>query len=329
MASHIERRKFLATVGAAAAWPFAARAQQPAMPVIGLLSSRSPAVDTPLVAVIRQGLNETGFVEGQNVALDYRWADGQYDRLAGLAADLVRRQVAVIVTMGGASSARAAKAASATIPIVFATGSDPVRAGLVANFNRPGGNITGVSTFLVDIEPKRLELLRELRPHATTTAVLVNPGNTPQVEVGDIQAAARSIGQEVTILNARTIRDIDAAFAMLAQMRADALMVVTDAFFFTRAAQLVVLAARHAIPTVYFRREFVAAGGLMSYGGNQTEILRVVGVYAARIIKGEKPGDLPIQRPTKLELVINLSTAKALGLEVPPTLLARADEVIE
>jgi putative tryptophan/tyrosine transport system substrate-binding protein len=330
---HLRRREFISLLGGAATttWPLAARAQQAAMPVIGLLSSRSPAVDTPLIAVIRQGLNETGFVEGQNVALDYRWADGQYDRLAGLAADLVRRQVAVIVTIGGASSARAAKAATATIPIVFATGSDPVRAGLVANFNRPGGNITGVSTFLVEMDPKRLELVRELRPHATTTAVLVNPGNIPQVEVqvGDIQAAARSIGQEVTILNARTIRDIDAAFAMLAQMRADALLVVTDSFFFTRSAQLVVLAARHAIPTVYFRREFVAAGGLMSYGGNQTEILRVVGVYAARIIKGEKPGDLPIQRPTKLELVINLSTAKALGLEVPPTLLARADEVIE
>jgi ABC-type uncharacterized transport system substrate-binding protein len=200
-----------------------------------------------------------------------------------------------------------------------------------SNLNRPGGNITGVSTFLVDIEPKRLELLRELRPHATTTAVLVNPGNIPQVEVqvGDIQAAARSIGHEVTILNAGTIRDIDAAFAMLAQMRADALLVVTDAFFFTRAAQLVVLAARHAIPTVYFRREFVAAGGLMSYGGNQNESLRVVGVYAARIIKGEKPGDLPIQRPTKVELILNLKTAKALGLTVPLTLLARADEVIE
>jgi putative ABC transport system substrate-binding protein len=261
----LKRREFITLLGgAAAAWPVGARGQQAVMPVIGVLSSRSPAVDTPLLAVIRQGLNETGFVEGQNVVLDYRWADGQYDRLAGLAADLVRRQVAVIVTIGGALSARTAKATSATIPIVFATGSDPVRAGLVANFNRPGGNITGVSTFLVDIEPKRLELLRELRPHATTTAVLVNPGNIPQVEVqvGDIQAAARSIGQEVTILNARTIRDIDAAFAMLAQMRADALLVVTDAFFFTRAAQLVVLAARHAVPTVYFRREFVALGGL-------------------------------------------------------------------
>jgi putative tryptophan/tyrosine transport system substrate-binding protein len=326
------RREFITLLGgAAAAWPFAAHAQQPAMAVIGVLSSRSPAVDTPLIAVIRQGLNETGFVEGQNVALDYRWADGQYDRLAGLAADLVRRQVAVIVTIGGALSARAAKAATATIPIVFATGADPVALGLVASLNRPGVNITGVSTFLLESEPKRLELLRELRPHARTIAILVNPGNIPQVEsqVGDIQAAARSIGQEVTILNARTIRDIDVAFAMLAQMRADALLVVTDAFFFTRAAQLVVLAARHAIPTVYFRREFAAAGGLMSYAANTDESYRLLGVYAARILKGEKPGDLPIQRSTKFELVINLSTARALGLEIPPTLLARADEVIE
>ena len=284
----MKRREFITLGGAAVAWPLTASAQQAAMPVVGLLSSRSPAVDTPLITVIRQGLNETGFVEGQNVALDYRWADGQYDRLAGLAADLVRRQVAVIVTIGGALSARTAKAATATIPIVFGIGSDPVRAGLVANFNRPGGNITGVSTFLVEMEPKRLELVRELRPHATTTAVLVNPGNIPQVEVqvDDIQAAARSIGQEVTILNARTIRDIDAAFAMLAQMPADALLVVTDAFFFTRAAQLVVLAARHAIPTVYSRHEYAAAGELMSYGVNLNESYRVVGVYAARILKG-------------------------------------------
>jgi putative ABC transport system substrate-binding protein len=263
--------------------------------------------------------------------LDYRWADGQYDRLAGLAVDLVRRQVAAIVTIGGTSSARAAKAATATIPIVFATGSDPVRDGLVASLNRPGGNITGVSTFVVEMEPKRLELVRELRPHATTTAVLVNPENIPQVEiqVGDIQAAARSVGQEIMILNARTISDIETAFATLAQMRADALVVATDAFFFTRATQLVVLAARHAIPTVSFRREFVAAGGLMSYGSNQSDSYRLLGVYTARILKGEKPGDLPIQQPTKFDLIVNLMTAKALGLDVPPTLLARADEVIE
>jgi putative ABC transport system substrate-binding protein len=299
--------------------------------VIGLLSSRSPAVDTPLIAVIRQGLNETGFVEGQNVALDYRSADGQYDRLAGLAADLVRQHVAVIVTIGGDSSALAAKAATATIPIVFAGGSDPIRSGLATSLHRPGGNSTGVSTFIVEMEAKRLGLLRELRPHAMTTAALVNPENISQVEtqVNDIQSAARSVGQEITILNASTIGDIDSAFARLVQMRADALSVAADPFFFTRAAQLVVLAARHAIPTLYSRCEFAAAGGLMSYGSNINDSYRLLGVYAARILKGEKPGDLPIQLPTKFELVINLSSAKALGLEVPPTLLARADEVIE
>jgi putative ABC transport system substrate-binding protein len=327
----VKRREFITLLGGAAAgWPLAARAQQRTMPVIGLLSSRSRAVDAPIIAVIRQGLNETGFVDGQNVAFDYRWAEGQYDRLAGLAADLVRRQVAVIVTIGGEVSAAVAKAATATIPIVFATGTDPIRSGLVTSLNRPGGNITGVSTFQVQMEPKRLELLRELLPHATTTAVLMNQNNpTTEIRLNDIQTAARSVGQEINILNASTSRDIDAAFAKLAQMRADALLVASDPFFFTRAAQLVVLAARHAIPSLYSRREFAAAGGLMSYTANYDESYRLLGVYAARILKGEKPGDLPIQRPTKFELVINLSTAKALGLEVPPTLLARADEVIE
>jgi putative tryptophan/tyrosine transport system substrate-binding protein len=327
----IGRRKFLSLLGGASvAWPLAARAQQPAMPVIGLLSSRSPAVDTLLIAVIRQALNESGLVEGQNVALDYRWADGQYDRLAALAADLVRRQAAVIVTIGGDVSALAAKAASATIPIIFVAGADPLRSSLVTNLHRPGGNITGVSTLMFDLEPKRLGLVRELRPNATTIAVLVDP-NSPNAEmqVNDIQAATRSVGGEVTILNASTIRDIDAAFARLVEMRADALLVVADPIFFNRTAQLVVLAARHAIPTLYSRREFTAAGGLMSYGPNMNDSYRLLGVYAARILKGEKPGDLPIQLPTKFELVINLSTAKALGLDVPPTLLARADEVIE
>jgi ABC-type uncharacterized transport system substrate-binding protein len=329
--SRMKRREFITLLGgAAASWPLAARAQQRAFPVIGLLSSRSPAVDTSLIAVIRQGLNESGLVEGQNVALDYRWADGQYDRLAALAADLVHRQVAVIVTMGGEVSALAAKAASATIPIVFAAGADPVRSGLVTSVHRPGGNITGVSTLIFELEPKRLGLMRELRPNATTIAVLVDP-NSPNAEmqVNDIQAAARGVGGEITILNASTIRDIDAAFVRLVEMRADALLVVANPIFFNRTAQLVVLAARHAIPTVYSRREFTAAGGLMSYGPNINDSYRLLGVYAARILKGEKPGDLPIQLPTKFELVINLSTAKALGLDVPPTLLARADEVIE
>jgi putative tryptophan/tyrosine transport system substrate-binding protein len=326
----VKRREFITLLGGAAVWPLAARAQQRAFPVIGLLSSRSPAVDTSLIAVIRQGLNEFGLVEGQNVALDYRWADGQYDRLAALAADFVRRQVAVIVTMGGEVSALAAKAASATIPIVFAAGADPVRSGLVTSVHRPGGNITGVSTLIFELEPKRLGLMRELRPNATTIAVLVDP-NSPNAEmqVNDIQAAARGVGGEITILNASTIRDIDAAFVRLVEMRADALLVVANPIFFNRTAQLVVLAARHAIPTVYSRREFTAAGGLMSYGPNINDSYRLLGVYAARILKGEKPGDLPIQLPTKFELVINLSTAKALGLDVPPTLLARADEVIE
>jgi ABC-type uncharacterized transport system substrate-binding protein len=327
----MKRRAFISLLGgAAASWPLAARAQQRAFPVIGLLSSRSPAVDTSLIAVIRQGLNESGLVEGQNVALDYRWADGQYDRLAALAADLVRRQVAVIVTMGGEVSALAAKAASATIPIVFVAGGDPVRSGLVTSVHRPGGNITGVSTLIFELEPKRLGLMRELRPNATTIAVLVDP-NSPNAEmqVNDIQAAARGVGGEITILNASTIRDIDAAFVRLVEMRADALLVVANPIFFNRTAQLVVLAARHAIPTLYSRREFTAAGGLMSYGPNINDSYRLLGVYAARILKGEKPGDLPIQLPTKFELVINLSTAKALGIEVPPTLLARADEVIE
>ena len=327
----IGRRDVLAALGGAAASPLTARAQQRALPMIGLLSSRSPAVDTSLLALIRQGLNETGFVEGQNVALDYRWAEGHYDRLAGLVADLARQQVAVIVTLGGDAPALAAKAGTATVPIVFATGSDPVRTGLVTNLHHPGGNVTGVSTFLAETEPKRLELLRELRPHATTMAVLVNPTSTPRSEfqLEDIQAAARSVGRDIHILNASTIGDIDAAFAKLVQMRADALLVATDAFFFTRAPQLVVLAARHAIPTVYFRREFAAAGGLMSYGANPNESYRLLGVYAARILKGEKPGDLPIQRSTTFKLVINASTARALRLEIPPTLLARADEVIE
>jgi putative ABC transport system substrate-binding protein len=331
MSAKVKRREFITLLGgAAAAWPLTARAQQRALPVIGLLSSRSPAADTPLIAVIRQGLIETGLVEGQNVALDYRWAEGRYDRLGGLAADLVRRQVVVIVTIGGEAPALAAKAASATIPIVFVGGADPIRSGIVTSVQRPGGNITGVSTLIFELEPKRLGLLGELRPNARTTAVLVNPNSYyAENQLSDIKTAARNVGQEMTILNASTIPDIDAAFARLVQMRADALLVTADPFFLDRTAQVVVLAARHAIPTLYSRREFAAAGGLMSYGPSINDNYRLLGVYAARIFKGEKPGDLPIQFPTKFELVINLSTAKALGLEVPPSLLARADEVIE
>ena len=328
----MKRREFITLIGGATAgWPLAARAQLRAFPVIGLLSARSPVVDMPLIMVMRQGLKEMGFVEGQNIALDYRWADGQYDRLAGLATDLVRQQVAVIVTIGGEIAAEAAKAATATIPIVFGVGADPIRTGLATSLHRPGGNTTGASTFIAEMEPKRLGLLRELRPHAMTLAVLINPRNLAQAEnqVSEIQAAARSVGQEVNILNAGTIRDINAAFATLAQMPAEALLVATDAFFFMRLAQFVVLAARYALPTLYSRREFAAAGGLMSYGPNNDDSYRLLGIYAARILRGEKPGDLPIQLPTKFELVINLGTADSLGLEIPPTLLARADEVIE
>jgi putative ABC transport system substrate-binding protein len=327
----VKRRAFITLVGgAAAAGPLAARAQQPTAPMIGLLSSRSAAIDALLIPVIRQGLNEAGFVEGRNVAVEYRWAEGKYDQLAALAADLVRRQVAVIVTIGGDPSVLAAKAATATIPIVFVIGTDPIRSGLVSSLNRPGGNITGVSVLLEATEAKRLGLLRELRANTGTIAVLVNPSNpSAEIQVSDVQEAARSVGHEIDILHASTIDGINAAFARMTETRADALLVATDPFFFTRAAQLVVLAARHAIPTLYFRREFVAGGGLISYGANIDDGYRVLGMYVGRILKGEKPGDLPIQLPTKFELVINLSTAKAHGLDVPPTLLARADEVIE
>jgi putative ABC transport system substrate-binding protein len=327
----MRRRDFITLFGVVTAWPLAARAQQKrAATVISVLSSRSPAVDTPLVAIIREALKEAGFVDGQNVALDYHCAEGQYDRLASLAADLVRQQVAVIVAIGGDRPAVAAKAATATIPIVFVSGADPIQSGLVTSLNRPGGNITGVASFIAQIEAKRLELLRQLRPHTTSMAVLVNP-SIPQAEiqVRDVQAAARSVGQEITIIKARSISEINAAFATLAQMRAEALLVTTDPLFFTRAPQLVVLSARHAIPTLYSRREFAAAGGLVSYGPNANDEYRVAGGYAARILKGEKPGDLPIQRSTKFELVINLSTATALNVEIPDNLLALADEVIE
>ena len=331
MASHIERRKFLATLGGAAvAWPLAAGAQQPAMPVIGVLSVRSPSTDIPLMTVIRRGLSETGFVEGQGVVFDYRHADGQLDRLPALAADLVHRRVTVMLTMGGESVALAAKAASANVPIVSILGTDGVQAGLVASVARPGGNLTGVSSSFVELEPKRLELIRELLPKAHTIALLVNP-NEPfaGIQVSDVQAAARATGHNVTILKASTARDIDAAFASLAEMRADALLVATNPFFFIRVAQLVVLAVRYAIPTLYFRREFVVAGGLISYGSNPDETYRVAGTYVGRILKGEKPADLPIVQPTKFEMAINLKTAKSLGLDIPPTVLAIADEVIE
>jgi ABC-type uncharacterized transport system substrate-binding protein len=327
----MKRHNFITLLGGAAAgWPAAARAQQQQLPVIGILSSRSRATDALLLAVIRQGLNDTGFVEGRNVSIEYRWAEGNYNRLAALAADLVGRKVAVIVTIGGDVAALAAKAATATLPVVFTVATDPVRSGLVSSLHRPGGNLTGHSAALTEMERKRLGLLRELRPDATSIGVLVNP-NVAYIDaqLNDIRSSAASIGREIVILNASTIAEIDAAFATLRQMRAEALSVAVDPFFFDRGSQIVVLAARHAVPALYFRREFAAVGGLMSYGSNAAEGYRVLGVYAGRILKGEKPGDLPIQLPTKFELVINLSTARALALEVPPSLLARADEVIE
>jgi len=331
MASYIRRRKFLATLlGGAAAWPLAARAQQPAMPVIGLLSGRSPDDSSHLVAVFRQGLKQAGFIEGQNVLIEYRWAEGHYDRLLALATDLVRREVTVIVTFGGAPAAQAAKAATATIPIVFVTGGDPVQLGLVASLNRPGGNLTGVSALTNTLAAKQLELLHELVPTATLVAFLVNPNNPltePNTE--DLRAAARSVGQQILLLNAGTDSDIGKAFTTLVQQYAGALIVQSDPLFNSRPEQLATLAARHAVPTIYQFREFAAAGGLMSYGSSLPDGYLQVGTLAGKILKGAKPADVPVQQAVKIELVLNLKTAKMLGITFPITLLGRADEVIE
>jgi putative tryptophan/tyrosine transport system substrate-binding protein len=326
----MKRREFITLIGGAAAWPMVARAQQPLMPVIGLLGTASAAEWTDLVAAFRQGLGQTGFFEGQNLRAEYLWADGQFDRLPALAAELVQHQVAVIVTTGSANSTRAAKVATATIPIVFVIGTDPVKLGLVASFNRPGGNMTGVSWLAAALGAKQLELVTDLLPNATMIAMLVNPDNTvSESELKEVQEVSRARGREIFGLRASSEREIDAAFATLIRQRVGALLVSSDSLFFARRDQLVTLAARHAVPAIYPVREYAAAGGLMSYGTRLSDAYRQVGVYTGRILKGEKPGDLPIVQASKVELVVNLKTAKSLGITLPLTLLGRTDEVIE
>ena len=327
----MRRREFISLVGGATiAWPLAARAQQPAMPVIGFLSGRSLASDSDLVAVFRQALNEAGYVNGQNVAIEFRWADGQLDRLPELAAELIERKVAVIFAGASDTAAGALRVVAATVPVVFATGSDPVAARLVASLNRPGGNLTGVTVITDALWPKRLELLRELIAPTPLIAFLVNSNNlNPTPAMRELNAAARRIGQDVMVLNANAEGEFEAAFATLAEKRASALVVSDDALFMNRRAVLAALAVRHAVPAIYGRREFAAAGGLMSYGASTVDQYYQSGVYVGRILKGAKPADLPFLQPTKFELVINLKTAKALGLTVPQTLIARADEVID
>jgi putative ABC transport system substrate-binding protein len=322
------RREFIRLLGGAAVWPLGAHAQQPALPVIGFLWYGSASEWAPFITSFRQGLKETGFVEGQNLAIEFRWTEGQSDQQPAWAADLVRRQMAAIVT--GTVGGLAAKAATTTIPIVFVVGADPVKTGLVASFNRPGGNVTGVSFFSNELAAKRLGLLHDLLPQATVIAVLVNP-NFPDAadQMRDVQGAARTLGLRIRVLNASTESEIDMAFVTLAQQRADALVLAADPFFTARRRRIVALAARHAIPAMYDLREWTAAGGLISYGTDLADAFRQTGIYTGKILKGTKPADLPVMQSTKFELVINLKTAKELGLEIPPTLLARADEVIE
>jgi putative ABC transport system substrate-binding protein len=325
----MRRREFITLLGGAAAWPVAARAQQTPVPTIGYLNTGSPNANAE--PAFRKGLSEMGFVEGRNVAIEYRYAENQFDRLPALAAELVRRRVAVIYAGGGAVTVPAAKAATTTIPIVFSTGADPVQTGMVASFNRPGGNVTGISSMTTELTAKRLGLLHELLPAAARFAVLVNP-NVPRTAASvtaNAQAVASTIGRQIEVFTASTNGEIDAAFASMVQKRAEALLIGTNAFFISRRVQFATLAARHAVPTIYYEREFAEAGGLMSYGSSNADLTRQGGIYVGRVLKGEKPADLPIMQPTKFEFIINLQTARTLGIEVSPILLARADEVIE
>jgi ABC-type uncharacterized transport system substrate-binding protein len=326
----MQRREFITLLGgAAAAWPLAARAQQPAKPVIGILGGPTANSWAPQVAAFHKGLSEAGYTEGRNVAIEARWADGQYDRLPAMAADLIQRQVTVIVAFT-TPAARAAKAATATVPIVFTTISDPVQIGLVASLSQPGGNVTGMSTLSVEVGPKLLEVLHEVVPKATKIALLVNPTNpNSETESKKLQAAASTRGLRLQVLNASTERDIDTAFETLGQLGADGLIIIRDAFFQTRIEQFAALSVRHVTPTIFQDRAFAVAGGLMSYSSSDEDLYRQAGVYTGRILKGDKPADLPVVQSTKVELVINLKTAKALGLNVPNTLIGRADEVIE
>ena len=328
--NRLKRREFIGLLGGAAAWPLVARTQQPAIPVVGFLHAGSPEPNVNFVVAFRTGLGKTGYVEGQNLAIEFRWAAGQDARLPEMAADLVRRQVAAIVTPASTPAALAAKAATTTIPIVFTTGGDPISLGLVASLNRPGGNATGVAFMTVELTAKRLSLLHELVPGAARVIALVDPNYAlAEAIIKDLQEARATLGLQVEILYAGTAREIDAAFATMVQKRADALLMTASPFFTNRRVQIVTLATRHALPVLYDIREFAEAGGLMSYGPSFRDIYQQAGIYTGRILKGERPADLPVMQPTKFELVINLTTATALGITVPNMLLARADEVIE